>query len=223
MNCREETNERSVPEKDRRCDRCAMTAGIPKPDRTTNGAVRLFIGIPLAAALRAELVRFLAPVPLPGRLVPPDKWHLTLRFLGDTSQDQLSRLREVLRTAPLPASFDIAFGTLGAFPRPARASVLWLGTSSGLEKLNELARMVEAAVQRAGFAAETRPFASHLTLSRLQPPRDVRDIIAAVEPFQRRMHVSDIVLFRSHLGRGPSRYEAVDTFSLSTSEAGTSA
>lgn len=186
------------------------------PNASTNGAGRLFVGIPLAGETRERLQRLLAPVSLPGRLVPPDKWHLTLRFLGDTSVDALRRLREVLHAASLGSAFDIVFGSLGAFPRPARASVLWTGVAQGADQLSELARAVEASVQRAGFPAERRPFASHLTLSRLQPPRDVRNVIADVAPFSERMRVEAVVLFRSHLGRGPSRYEAVDTFPLAS-------
>ena len=214
------SREASLTERDVNRDRYAMTAGqtsgpIDDKDAGPKGAGRLFIGIPVDGRVREALEGFLAPVRLPGRLVPPDKWHLTLRFLGDTSQATLQRLRERLRATAFGSSFEIAFDALGAFPRPARASVLWLGVSEGADRLAALASIVEAAVRNAGFAAESRPFSSHLTLSRLQPPRDVRPLIDSVPAFGERMRVAEVTLFRSHLGRGPSRYEVVDQYSLS--------
>ena len=184
------------------------------PDK---GAGRLFLGVPVTDEVRQALVQQLGPVSLAGRLVPPDKWHLTLRFLGDTPHAALNRLRETLRASPFPSPFDIEFGALGAFPNAARASVLWVGIVHGSDPLRSLAAEVEAAVRRSGFAAETRPFSSHLTLSRLQPPRDVRPLIESVPALSARMLVNEVVLFRSHLGRGPSRYEALDRFSLGSS------
>jgi RNA 2',3'-cyclic 3'-phosphodiesterase len=212
--------EGSLHEKDVNRDGYAMTAGQtsgPNDDKDagSHSAGRLFIGIPVDQRVREGLEQFLAPVEIPGRRVPPDKWHLTLRFLGDTSQDALHRLCGRLRATAFGASFEIAFDALGAFPRPARASVLWLGVSDGADRLVALAAKCEAAVRHAGFAAESRSFSSHLTLSRLQPPRDVRPLVESVPAFRERMAVNDVTLFRSHLGRGPTGYEVVETFSLS--------
>jgi 2'-5' RNA ligase len=188
------------------------------PSNQEKGAGRLFLGIPLADELTGALAQHLAPAALPGRLVPPDKWHLTLRFLGDTSHETLHRLHEALRATSFGPRFEIVFDRLGAFPRPARASVLWLGVGHGAEMLTALAKSIESAVRQAGFAAESRAFASHLTVSRLQSPRDVRPVIEAVPAFRERMQVNDVILFRSHLGRGPSRYEVVERFALSSTE-----
>jgi RNA 2',3'-cyclic 3'-phosphodiesterase len=187
--------------------------GSPPPPSPVPGAERLFLGVALPAELRQVLAEHLcAPhIPeLPGRRVPPESWHLTLRFLGDTPPTQAERLRQVLRAADLGASFTIRFGAGGAFPRPARASVLWLGIDEGAEHLGRLAARVEQVARQAGFAAENRPFHPHLTLSRLQPPRDLRALLPAIPTFSHTLPVRAVVLFRSHLGRGPARYEAVE-------------
>jgi 2'-5' RNA ligase len=181
---------------------------------TPPGAGRLFLGIPLTDNALSALRLHLQNEALPGRVVPPEKWHLTLRFLGDTEQGAFDRLGASLRASSLGAQADILFGGLGAFPRAARASVLWVGVAEGGAALQAIAATVEAAVQRAGFPAETRPFAPHLTLSRLQPPRDVRPLVERVPSFDVRMTVDTVVLMRSHLGRGPSRYEEVERYAL---------
>ncbi|HYH81047.1 MAG TPA: RNA 2',3'-cyclic phosphodiesterase [Longimicrobium sp.] len=180
-------------------------------------AGRLFVGIPFPAELREGLEDHLRATfgeRLPGRAVVPANWHLTLRFLGDTPADRLRSLRDELRRVDAGPRFGLSLAGLGAFPRPARASVLWIGVGEGGAELRALAANVEAAAVRAGFAAEPKPYSPHLTLSRLNPPADLRRAIEAARPFGGRMTVDRFVHFRSHLGGGPPRYERMEEFPL---------
>jgi 2'-5' RNA ligase len=182
-------------------------------------AKRLFVGIPLADELRAALEAYLAAAfgdRLPGRAVPPRNWHLTLRFLGATDAERHRRIADELRRLGPPPGFDLALTALGAFPRPGRAKVLWIGAGAGGDELRALGAAVEAAAVRAGYAPEPKPFSPHLTLSRLDPPADVRPALAA-PPFGGRMRVDAFVLFRSHLGGAPPRYEPLERFPLARS------
>lgn len=182
------------------------------------GGGRLFLAVALPTetrrALEAHLRAWLGERPLPGRAVVPGNWHFTLRFLGETAAEAAERLRRELRGAPLGRSFPVALGGLGAFPKPRRASVLWAGVEEGAGAMRALAEAVEAAAARAGFAAEPKPFRPHLTLSRLQPPRDVSALVEERPPLGARFAVREVVLLRSHLGGGPPRYEAVERFAL---------
>lgn len=178
---------------------------------------RLFLGVPLADEVREALrehLRGAFPGGIPGRAVVPANWHLTLRFLGDTDEGQLRRLTGALGGVELGPRFAMVLGGLGAFPKPRRAAVLWVGVDEGAEPLKRIAAMAEEAARAAGFPAERKPFSPHLTLSRLQPPRDLEPLIAAAPAFGGRMEVGEIVLFRSHLGGGPPRYERLRTFPL---------
>jgi 2'-5' RNA ligase len=146
--------------------------------------------------------------------VPAANWHLTLRFLGATRADQLAVIVQQMRAAELGPAFAIGFGGLGAFSRPRSARVLWIGLTDGVERMQALARIAEDAARSAGFAPEEKSFKPHLTLSRIQPPRDVTRAIAGVPPLELRMPVREVIVFRSHLGGGPARYEAVERFGL---------
>ena len=177
--------------------------------------VRLFVGVPLADALRDALERHLAAAGrLPGRAVPPANWHLTLRFLGATDAARHRRVMDELARADAPPPFDLTLSTLGAFPRGGRAKVLWIGVGEGADALRALAGSVEAAAVRAGFAPEPKPFSPHLTLSRIDPPADVRPLLDGAPPFGGRMRVDEFILFRSHLGHGHPRYEPIHRFPL---------
>lgn len=175
---------------------------------------RLFLGVAVPDEVRRDLRAWLEALEVPGRVVPPENWHLTLRFLGDTPREAAERLTAALGAVRLGGRFDVALDGLGAFPRAARATVLWLGVGEGAGALRSLAARVEEAIRPAGFEPEPRPFTPHLTLSRIQPPRDVRPTVEDASPFEGRMPVEAVVLFRSHLGRGPARYEELARFPL---------
>ncbi|MBV9110135.1 MAG: RNA 2',3'-cyclic phosphodiesterase, partial [Gemmatimonadetes bacterium] len=153
---------------------------------------------------------------MPGRAVVPANWHLTLRFLGDTDEDRHRALADGLRRIRPKPAFAVSLAGLGAFPRPARATVLWIGVGDGVAELRALAADVEAAAVAAGFAPEPKPYSPHLTLSRVNPPADLRRAIDGAKPFGGRMTVDSFVLFRSQLGGGPPRYERMLTIPLAS-------
>ena len=154
-------------------------------------------------------------VSIPGSHVVPANWHLTLRFLGPTTElerDLLSaRLDECLEDGP----FRLTFGGLGAFPRPRRAAVAWLAVSSGEERLATLASCCEEAAQAAGKEPEGRPFHPHLTLSRIRPPQPMEELIERFPRYPGVLDVDRVVLYESRLkGSRPPDYVVVDEFFL---------
>ena len=151
---------------------------------------------------------------LPGRIVRPENWHITLRFLGETSTLQADAIRAHLDQHLLVEPFRLRLAGLGGFPRERKASVLWMGLAGDLELLNALAEECEAAAVRAGFEPEGRPFHPHVTLSRIRPPLDVREFIDMFPDNGVRLNVEGVTLFRSVLGSAPARYEIVDVVEL---------
>ncbi len=166
-------------------------------------------------ALAAHLAGALGGKPVPGSPVPPANWHFTLRFLGKTTRLQYEKVVAAVDGSELGETFDLVLGNLGAFPRPARATVLWVGLQRGEEELARLAAVTEEAAQASGFSAEERPFHAHLTLSRIRPHQDVGPVLERVPPPPVRWRVGEVVLYQSHLGGGkPARYEPLERFPL---------
>lgn len=174
---------------------------------------RLFIGVPVTEQARQSIFKAL-PKNLPGKPAPPENWHFTLRFLGATPPATRDHVVQLLRAATCAAPFTIRFDTLGAFPRPNRARILWLGIDEGAERMIQLAAIAEATARVAGFAAESKPFRPHLTLSRIDPPVSVSALVAARPRFGARMTVDCLILYQSRLGGGPARYEEVERIQL---------
>lgn len=162
--------------------------------------------------LAARLDGLVGIASIPGTVVPPENWHLTLRFLGGVDEPTLDRVTAELDEMVMPAAFVLRLGTLGAFSRPARASVLWAGIERGAEELTDLAARVEQAMEAIGFEREGRPYHPHLTLSRIRPEQDVRELIDDVPAVGVSFEVGSIALVESHTGPGGARYEVMERF-----------
>ena len=80
--------------------------------------------------------------------------------------------------------------------------------------MSDLAAIAEDAARNAGFAPEGRGFAPHLTLSRIDPPQSISELMAQNHHYDIEMTVTALILYRSRLGGGPARYEEVASFDL---------
>lgn len=154
------------------------------------------------------LAERIAKLPIPGRLAPPENWHITLRFLGSIDQVTYERFLSALDVADF-APFQIRFGEIGAFPNKRRATVVWVGIDAGEEGLGAINDIAESAAQAAGLSAEERPFHPHLTLARVRPPADVRGL--AGTRVELGWQCDRVVVYRSITGRGGARYEPLET------------
>ena len=177
-------------------------------------ATRIFVAVPLPDEIRMALADRLGSLVMPGKPVPPENWHITLRFLGWTDDVAFDRLLAALDEADLGPPFDMMLGEMGAFPRPKSATVIWLAVSEGLSRLEELAAAAEEAAQSAGFGPEDRPFRAHLTLSRVRPAEDASGLLDSFPGADLGWRCGSVLVYRSHLGRGGARYEPLETFPL---------
>jgi 2'-5' RNA ligase len=177
---------------------------------------RLFLAVDLTDDVAHGLAAFLEEktMRLPGRPTPPANWHTTIRFLGPTTALQRDRILEFLDDHLAVEPFAMSFGGLGAFPKPGRATVLWLAIERGADRLAAMAGIAERAAQDAGFEPEDRAFHAHLTLARIRPPANVVPLIERVPRFPLSMEVNRLTLYRSHLGSSGANYEAIDTIEL---------
>lgn len=175
-----------------------------------------FLAVDLDDAARHELATRLtdafADMRIPGSVVPPENWHLTLRYFGPLAPHSLELLRYHLSESWLGRGFRLQLDGLGAFPKPIKASVLWVGTGDGTEDLIELKQLVDESIEHIGYGPEDRPFQPHLTLSRLRPPVDVWPWLEADPILDVSLKVNAVTLFRSH--KRPTTYEPLDRFSL---------
>lgn len=137
---------------------------------------RLFFALFPDAALRARIAEAAAGLerrhPSGGRLLKPERYHLTLQFLGDFQPLPPSLVAaaraagDAIRMRP----FDLMLDHAGSF---AGSRVWWLGGARN-DALQALWQGLGDALLRAGVRPQRGTFAPHLTI--------VRDARRQIEP-----------------------------------------
>ncbi|MDP9295909.1 MAG: RNA 2',3'-cyclic phosphodiesterase [Actinomycetota bacterium] len=169
-------------------------------------------------AIRQQLDRDLSSLRerLPrARWVPPENWHLTLKFIGAVWPRLVDDVRRALGEVGMAhAPFQTRLAAVGAFPSERHARVVWAGLDDQDGRIGAIASDLDAVL--AEFAKrEDRPFSPHLTVARLRIPAPIEGDLRALrnvssDPFP----LDRVVLYRSHLRRPFPIYEPVGTFRL---------
>jgi 2'-5' RNA ligase len=174
--------------------------------------MRQFLGIPLPEGLRraAAAARIALHVPGDGwRFAREEGLHVTIRFLGEVDPSRRDALNVAWREAARGSGrLTLRLAGAAAFPsaRKPRVLAVRVDDESGEGSLGRLAERIERAAREHGFPPALRPFDAHVTLARARRDarvacpdlEDVGDLGAFV--------AEQLVLFRSELDRGGSRY-----------------
>lgn len=159
----------------------------------------------------------------PVRWVPPKLMHVTVRFLGETSDDELVPLCRTLdECAAGHGELRLLAKGLGHFPEGKPPRVLWCGVEGKDEDedemLRDLFKEVDRGVRRLGFRPQKGAVRPHVTLGRLREPPEDRELldrvgVAARRPFGH-FRVEAVVLYESQRDREGSVYVPIHRSSL---------
>ncbi len=185
--------------------------------------MRAFIAIPLSSdEMRAvgELQeRLRAFPPLAGfRWIPSTNIHMTLRFLGEISDEEAGAVAAAL-DAVCNSKWLISYflKRLGVFPKARNPSVLWAGPDHPPKALLNLEKSLAEGLKAAGFPHEQGFFRPHLTLARRRRnARPLKSVNEALKEAEKRwlsppvlVQSTEAVLFRSELRPEGAVYQAV--------------
>ena len=175
--------------------------------------LRLFIAADVPDRVKTDVASAVGPyterIPA-ARWTRSDGWHVTLKFLGATWPRLMEEVREAVRTAAARTqSFETRLTQMGVFPSPGRTRVVWVGLEDADGRFPELVKSLDELLAE-DFGVEKRAFTPHLTLARMNPPRNIREFIPDLvgtavpsEPFM----IDRLVLYRSHLSPKGATYE----------------
>jgi len=170
--------------------------------------MRLFVGLDLPWSLRERLSFLSGGVP-GARWVPPENYHITLRFIGEVPAHKAEEIDIAL--ASLKArGFSLSLTGVGTFEKAGRPIALWVGVERN-PQLDHLQSKIETACQRTGLEPERRRFAPHVTLARLDNPVESKlaAFVQANNLFRAEpMPVEHFTLFSSRLGKEAAVYTA---------------
>jgi len=117
--------------------------------------------------------------------VAPEGTHLTIKFLGNISTDQIPKITGIMKTAAAKVPpLELKLGGLGMFPSEHRPRVIWVALDGNTEPLAKMQRDIEQALAPLGFPPENRAFTPHLTLGRVRDnatPDERREIASVIK------------------------------------------
>ena len=195
--------------------------------------MRIFIGIDLDPEVRARIKRFMDGIQgfaSEVRWVRPESLHITLKFIGEQSPEQVDAVAERLRRIEA-SGFEIGIGGYGFFPTAKAPRVFWIGIHAG-PHLAGLAETIDRAVAELGIPVEDHAYSPHLTLARGgrkssgSPKWRSGDAPNRVfVELQKRLHgisdldfgtmmVREFILYQSQLSPGGSNYTKLQSIPL---------
>ncbi|RMI14744.1 MAG: RNA 2',3'-cyclic phosphodiesterase [Calditrichaeota bacterium] len=184
--------------------------------------IRTFVAIAISPELQqafGELLQAMRRIPGDVKWVAPESIHLTLKFLGELTPDEVHRVFQGVETAVANTpAFSLATAGQGAFPSLKNPRVFWIGLKeSGDGRLIPLQKRIEEALQTQGFAPEKRRFKAHLTVGRVRRPRNLRAITEAFVkyPFPEiTFPVKEVLVMKSRLTPQRAYYTIQKAFPL---------
>ena len=192
--------------------------------------MRVFVGLDIPEDIRGAITGYMdglrnfAP---DVRWVRPESLHVTLKFIGEQSPEDVEQIKRELafvKSAPV----HIAFHDTGFFPNAKSPRVFWVGIHAG-DELPQLAAGVDDAVSQLGIPREKNAYKPHLTLSRSgsgsphprlgerpsnKLARLAEKLKSLPQPDFGTMTAREFYLYESKLGAGGARYTKIATFRL---------
>jgi RNA 2',3'-cyclic 3'-phosphodiesterase len=154
----------------------------------------------------------------PVKWVADENLHLTMKFLGDTTIQQVSEIKNILRElAAFHSSFAIKLRGLGYFKSKGMPRVLFIKLENE-DRLKQLALEIDEKLAKIGFPKEGRPFKAHFTVARIKFLKNRKNFYETAEKYHdtffQSAHIYDIIFYQSHLKPSGPEYKVLDKIPL---------
>ena len=153
------------------------------------------------------------------RWIKPQGMHLTLKFLGEVSENKIIEVKSVLGSIAKDYSrFPLSLKGTGTFPPAARVPrVVWIGIEKN-EFLQDIQDRMEKELHNIQFPKEKRKYHPHLTLGRVKGLQNIETVMETLNQYKKAefggMTVNKITLFKSTLKPTGAEYTILSEFHL---------
>lgn len=150
--------------------------------------------------------------------VDENNFHLTLRFLGNTSSEQLEKIKsELVKITNKYKSFRFILRGLGRFESKGKPKVLFAKTEKS-QTLQNLAKEIKNQITQLGFKGGNLEFQPHLTLGRIKFLNDKNNFLSLIQNFEhteiQTIKVTEVIFYQSILKSSGPLYQPIQIFKL---------
>jgi RNA 2',3'-cyclic 3'-phosphodiesterase len=181
--------------------------------------IRLFVALEIPDEIKDKIVCFRRNI-ISGkdnfRWEPPEKIHLTLKFIGDVDDYKVSDIINTISFVENYKSFSFNLTIFGFFFTDNKPKILWIGLSEN-ERLNLIVNDLNSRLSELSIPVEKRKFKSHLTILRIKN-NFTQNLIDKFKNFnipETSFTSGKVSLIKSELLSIGSKYTAIKNFELS--------
>ena len=148
--------------------------------------IRLFVALIFKERLLNEIIDFresIYPNDNKTKWEGKDKLHLTLKFLGNVSEEKIPEINQKLEDILKKHNrIEIKFSKFGIIKKYSTPKILWIGIQQTKYLIN-LFNDLNDGLSDIGFEKEERRFRPHITLVRLKGNEDISKLTLAIFSF----------------------------------------
>jgi 2'-5' RNA ligase len=172
--------------------------------------MRVFISLEIPDNIREEILRMQKILPkFSGKITEPENLHLTLKFLGEISEQEVEKVKSKLKEIKLK-KFESELVNLGVFDKNY-IRIIWVY----LDNCNKLQEEIDLKLENL-FPKEKR-FMSHLTIARVKQVKDRKKFLQELNKIKIKnikFSISSFFLKKSILTKEKPVYETIEEYNL---------
>ena len=168
---------------------------------------RLFFALWPSDQARRSITEVLSSLPpqVNGRVMQTQNLHSTLHYVGQVTESTKDCMHAAAQSVKAEG-FQLNLDRLGLFPK---AKILWMGSQNTPEKLLQLHKKLDTALEDCGFVTDERAYELHLTLL-----RKCRGPVPENINFSIPWRVEEFVLVESITYKEGVKYQVLERYSL---------
>lgn len=183
--------------------------------------MRLFFAIGMSEGVKHQIAEVQNQLKQSNTFVKwetPDKFHITIKFLGETGENIYTFVEKSLDTISEKfPSFLIKYKNVGFFPNTKQPKVIWVGSDLFDNTIYNIKKYLDIELEKYGFEIEDRKFHPHITLGRIKDLRNIKNLISIAESLKfetTEEKCGEIILMQSILKPTGSEYKILKSVKL---------